>query len=110
MTADSKRGQSAAAAGHRHHDMGGAAAGACRIDEHEYERWEKRVDALMMLLQKHDPKLLAVDELRRNIEALGPEAYDGMGYYERWMHSLGQVLLQRGVLTSEEIGRLMEER
>jgi hypothetical protein len=90
-----------------HHDMGGLPAGRCERDEHEYEQWEKRVDALMMLLSAKDRDLMKVDELRRNIEALGPEAYDTMGYYERWMHAIAQTLIQRGVLSIDEIGRAL---
>ena len=57
-----------------------------------------------MLLQKPERKLLRVDELRRSIESLGPEAYRGMGYYERWIFAVANVLLERGVITSEELG------
>lgn len=89
----------------RHHDMGGLAAGPVRKDEHAYEPWEQRVDALMMLLSGRE--LLRVDELRRNIEALGAEAYDRMGYYERWMHAITETLIQRGVLSVDELGRTM---
>jgi hypothetical protein len=90
--------------------MGGLEAGRCERDEHEYERWEKRVDALMMLLSARDRDLMKVDELRRNIESLGPEAYDRMGYYERWMHAIAQTLIQRGVITIDELGRKLAEQ
>ena len=89
-----------------HHDMGGLEAGPVTPYEHDYAPWEKRVDALMMLLSARG--LLKVDELRRNVEALGPEAYDTMSYYERWIASITATLLQRGVLTSDELGRAME--
>lgn len=92
-----------------HHDMGGRHAGKCEPSEHEYELWEKRVDALMMLLSDKERQLLKVDELRRNIESLGADAYDRMGYYERWMHSICQTLIQRGVISIDELGRKMTE-
>jgi hypothetical protein len=92
-----------------HHDMGGLPAGPVEKSEHDYALWEKRVDALMVLLSAPQRRLLRVDELRRNIEALGPAAYDAMGYYERWMHSIGQALIQRGVLSIDELGRKMAE-
>jgi hypothetical protein len=50
-----------------------------------------------------------VDELRKNIEAIGPEAYDRMSYYERWITSITQTMIQRGVVTTEELGRKMEQ-
>jgi len=92
-----------------HHDMGGLPAGKCEPDEHEYALWEKRVDALMMLLSDRERQLLRVDELRRNIESLGADAYERMGYYERWMHSICQTLIQRGVIGIDELGRKMAE-
>ena len=58
----------------------------------------------MVLLSHQDRQLLKVDELRRNIESLGADAYDRMGYYERWMHSIAQVLIQRGVISIDELG------
>lgn len=90
-----------------HHDMGGLEAGPVEPTEHDYAPWEKRVDALMMLLAARGH--LKVDELRRNVEALGPDAYDTMSYYERWISSITATLIQRGVLTSDEIGRRMSK-
>jgi hypothetical protein len=87
--------------------MGGLPAGPVERDEHAYEQWEQRVDALMMLLSAKERRLLRVDELRRNIESLGAEAYDRMGYYERWMHAIVQTLIQRGVISIDELGRTM---
>lgn len=94
--------------GHRYHDLGGRPAGRCERDEHEYDVWEKRVDALMVLLGGR-ARALTVDELRRNIEELGPTAYDTYGYYERWMHAITQTLLQRGLISVEELGAKMAE-
>jgi predicted transcriptional regulator len=87
--------------------MGGLPAGPVERDEHAYEQWEQRVDALMMLLSDKERRLLKVDELRRNIESLGAQAYDRMGYYERWMHAIVQTLIQRGVISIDELGRTM---
>jgi hypothetical protein len=94
-----------------HHDMGGLPAGKVEATEHAYEEWERRVDALMILLSgvKGGRKLMTVDELRKNIEALPPDAYDRMSYYERWVTSITQTMIQRGVITTEELGRKMEE-
>jgi hypothetical protein len=93
-----------------HHDMGGLPAGRVEPTEHDYAEWERRIDALMVLLSGvKGKKLFTVDELRKNIEALPPEAYDRMGYYERWVVSITQTLIQRGVITTDELGRKMEE-
>lgn len=84
------------------HDVGGLPAGKVEATEHDYALWEKRVDALMVLLAKKGQ--LTVDELRRNIETLGTDAYEKMTYYERWIYAITQTLIQRGVITVEELG------
>lgn len=89
------------------HDVGGRPAGVVLRDEHDHALWERRVDAMMMLLSRHG--LLVVDELRRNIESLGPGAYETMGYYERWVAALANAMVERGVVTSGELGRRMAE-
>ena len=91
--------------------MGGLPAGKVEATEHDYAEWERRVDALMILLSgvKGGAKRMTVDELRKNIEALPPDAYDRMSYYERWVSAITQTMIQRGVITTEELGRKMEE-
>jgi len=94
-----------------HHDMGGLPAGKVERTEHDYADWERRVDALMVLLSgiRGGKKLMTVDELRKNIESIGPDAYEKMSYYERWVTSITQTMIQRGVITTEELGRKMQE-
>ena len=91
------------------HDVGGRAAPSVVKDEHAHDLWERRVDAMMMLLTHPSRRLLVLDELRRNIEALGPGAYETMGYYERWCAAIANALIDRGVVTGDEIGRRMAE-
>lgn len=88
--------------------MGGRPAEAVEQTEHDYALWEKRVDALMVLLSHRDRRLLTVDELRRNIESLSPESYETMTYYERWIYAITQALIQRGVISVDEVGRKIE--
>ncbi len=89
-----------------HHDMGGLPAEPVKPSEHDYAPWEKRVDALLVLLANRKPApLMTVDELRKNIESIGPDAYDKMSYYERWIHSIAHTLIQRGVISIDELGR-----
>ena len=91
----------------RHHDMGGLGSGPIDRDDHAKAPWEKRVDALMVLLGKR--KILSVDELRRGIEELGADAYDRYGYYERWMASMTNILLEKRVIEVNELGGRMSE-
>jgi len=91
----------------RHHDMGGLEAGPIERDEHDKAPWEKRVDALMRLLSDETRALLTVDELRRAIEDLGPQAYDQYRYYERWMAAITALLLEKNVIDVSELGERM---
>jgi nitrile hydratase beta subunit-like protein len=87
--------------------MGGQPAGKVERSEHDYADWERRVDAMGVVLS--GKKLLTVDQRRRAIETLTPEAYDSLSYYERWVIALGQTLIQRGIITSAELARKMLE-
>lgn len=90
----------------RHHDMGGLAAGLVERAEHAHAPWEKKVDALLRLLLAR--KVMTLDELRRGIEEIGPDAYDKLGYFERWITSITNVLLEKGVVTVAELAQRME--
>jgi hypothetical protein len=87
--------------------MGGLPAGKIDRTEHDYADWERRVDAMAVLLSQK--RLLTVDQRRRAIETLTPEAYDSLAYYERWVIALGQTLIQRGLITTAELARKMLE-
>jgi len=91
--------------------MGGLPAGKVRRTEHAYDEWELRVDAMMVLLTGigGGKKRMTVDELRKNIESLPPADYDRLGYYDRWIASLTQTMIQRGIITTDELARKMEE-
>ena len=91
----------------RHHDMGGLDSGAVDRDEHDKAPWEKRVDALRALLEQR--KIICVDELRRGIEELGADTYDRYGYYERWMASMTNLLLEKKIIGVSELGTRMAE-
>ena len=91
----------------RHHDMGGLEAGPVDTGEHDKAPWEKRVDALLVLLGQRN--IVCVDELRRGIEELGADAYDRYGYYERWMASMTNLLLEKKVIGVSELGARMAE-
>ena len=89
------------------HDVGGRGAGAVDREEHDLALWERRVDAMVMVLSRK--KQLTVDELRRNVEQLGPAAYEMMGYYERWVAALANAMIERGLVTAAEVGHRMVE-
>jgi hypothetical protein len=86
------------------HDRGGWPTDA-RIDrtEHELEDWEVLTDSLVGALSGH--RVMNVDELRRGIESMPPEAYEAASYYERWLYSVETILTEKGVLEPGELDR-----
>ena len=85
------------------HDVGGQDAGPVVRAEHDAAFWEKEVDAIQVLLSDEARGIVGVDELRRGIESLGPEAYDTLSYYERWIASIAAILVEKGVLSEAEV-------
>ncbi|MBI1244258.1 MAG: isochorismatase family protein [Alphaproteobacteria bacterium] len=89
-----------------HHDMGGAEPfRSAQIDraEHELSQFDKQVDALMNLLSHPSRRLVRVDELRNAIESLPPDRYDDLAYYEKWIHAIAEVLVEKDVIGEEEL-------
>ena len=86
-----------------YHDVGGDDFGPVPMIDGEYQLWEKRVDAMMRLLSSPDVALMRVDELRRGIETLGEAAYNAEPYYGKWARSLAKIMVEKGVLTRDEL-------
>ena len=84
------------------HDMGGR-PNDDPIDqsEHILMDWERRTNALVGVLRER--RLINTDELRRGIEEIPPREYESLTYYERWSASLERLLVEKGLLTTEEI-------
>ena len=53
--------------------------------------------------------LLSADVLRKNIEILGEEKYQRLSYYERWIHSISQAMLEQGALSNKELADKISE-
>ena len=84
------------------HDRGGwPTDSAIDRTEHELADWELRTDALLTALNGRG--LMNVDQLRRGIESMPPEAYERASYYERWLFSIETRLAEEGVLAPGEL-------
>jgi hypothetical protein len=79
--------------------MGGSPAGPVERGQHEVEDWERLADAVNGALEGRG--LQSTDQLRRAIESL--ENYRDLSYYERWTAATERLLVEKGVLTHEEI-------
>ena len=92
-----------------HHDIGGVTPFMCLpIDtaDHALTAFDKRVDALRQIVSRRG--LMRVDELRRGIEAIPADRYDALGYYQRWIRSIADTLLRKGVVSEAELRAALE--
>ena len=93
----------------RPHDVGGLEAGPIDTAEHTLAPWEKRLAVMLRFLVFHDPPIMTYDELRRGIEDLGAHDYNRLSYYERWIASITNILIQKGMISIEDLSRKMAE-
>jgi hypothetical protein len=91
-----------------HHDIGGL-PGAGPIDQadHQLSDWEILADAVNQALGAKGIK--RTDEMRRAREQMDSAAYRDMNYYERWIASIETILIEKKILTKEEIDRKLGE-
>lgn len=87
--------------------MGGLDAGPIDQEGHDFAIWEKRVDALLRLSTAKG--YFTVDGLRRVLEDMGEDAFETMTYYERWMNSVTQNMIEAGAFSIEELNAKMAE-
>ena len=85
--------------------MGGSPAGPVQRDQHEVEDWERLADAISSALGAKG--LYSTDEHRRAIESL--KNYRDLSYYERWAAATEILLVEKGILTGDEIGQRTAE-
>ena len=79
--------------------MGGSPGGPLDGGQHEVEDWERLADAINGALGAKG--FQSTDELRRAIESL--EEYRDLSYYERWVAATEKLLVEKSILSSEEI-------
>jgi nitrile hydratase len=78
-----------------------------KLEEHTLADWEVLADALSVALGARG--LRTTDEHRRAMEDLPAEDYLSSSYYGRWVRGAEALLVERGILTREEIDRKMAE-
>ena len=86
------------------HDLGGVSKFLCEavdIEPHALTDFDKEVDALVQVIRLK--QMMTVDELRRGIEAIPEAEYHRLSYYRRWIRSLTDNLLKRGIITEAEL-------
>jgi nitrile hydratase len=88
------------------HDMGGMDGfGAVVREQNEpvfHADWERRMYALGASLGMGATQI-NIDEFRHAIERIPPGQYLASSYYERWLSAAETLLVERGVITREEL-------
>jgi len=67
-----------------------------------HARWEGVVRAMM---QRTNGRYYNLDEFRFAIERMPPDDYLRAGYYERWLHAVETLLVEKSVITREELAQ-----
>ena len=90
------------------HDLGGLPAGGPLLrTERDMTPFEKFCHALLNVLDVY--KLVNTEEKRRGVEDLGGQIIGSLSYYERWAVSASKVLLEKRLITPQELGAKMSE-
>ena len=88
------------------HDMGGMDGfGAVVREQNEpvfHADWERRVYAVAAALRMGATRINS-DEFRHAIERIPPGQYLASSYYERWLSAAETLLVERGIVTREEL-------
>ena len=91
------------------HDLGGVSKFRCEavdVEPHELTDFDREVDAIRGILG--GKQVMSVDELRRCIEAIPEADYHRLSYYQRWIRSITDNLLRKGIITEAELRAAME--
>lgn len=90
------------------HDLGGMHGfGDVPLDDASFHAdWERKVFAMNRLLSTQG--LYEVDEYRHAVERMDPADYLDSTYFERWLAGLETLLVEKDVLTTEEIAERTE--
>src|SRR2546423_680734 len=89
--------------------VGGLESGPTARHEHDLALWEKRTDAMLILLRDNKRRALTVDAHRRAIESYGEQEYDRTTYYEKWIRAVRNLIIEQEIVTREEIEAKMAE-
>ncbi len=87
------------------HDLGGMHGFGPVVREKDepvfHAEWERRTFGLLtatLALQRYN-----IDEFRHAIERMDPAHYLESSYYEHWLHAIETLLIEKGVITKQEL-------
>ena len=88
-------------------DFGGLPGEPVVIAEHELAPWEKRCHANLETLYWRG--VVSQEEKRRAIEDFGQAINAGLTYYQKWALASAHLLLEKGLITQDELAAKMDE-
>lgn len=89
------------------HDVAGLDLGPIDREEHALSFYDKRVDALVMLMTASGA--FTIDAVRRVVEGYAAQEYDGTPYYDRWIKAVRDLLLEQDVIEPAELDAKIAE-
>ncbi len=84
-------------------DIGGEKGGPIPMTDAPVPDWALLATALGNVLGPRGRKLVTLHEVRRAREDLGPVRYHELGYFERSLQGLHDILVEKGVLSADEV-------
>lgn len=93
-----------------YHDIGGKPAGPIPKVELPWMHWEEQTEAIRDLLGDGTRRLVSLDEMRRGFESFGAEKYSQYSFYRRRLEAMIDVLVEKGVITREELDAAIAEK
>jgi nitrile hydratase len=93
------------------HDLGGTdGTGSIEQEEGEpyfHEEWEAEVFGLLPTTMGQE--MYNIDEFRHTIERMDPAHYLSSSYYEHWLTAMETLLVEKGVVSKEDLQKRLEE-
>ncbi len=91
------------------HDVGGLDFGVIDRHDHDLALWEKRTDAMLILLVGTKKGVFKIDAMRRVIEDYGQQEYDRTEYYEKWIRAIRNLVVEQEIVTRDEVDKRMSD-
>lgn len=111
MTIRSRDPRRMASKARRHHDVGGDPAVAAPIETigGSDAHWQVEFTATLWALIGGENPVMTLDIMRRFVEDMSAEDYDGMAYYDRQTLAVTSAMVERGLLSWDDVEQRISE-
>jgi hypothetical protein len=84
-------------------DVGGLPAGEVPREDRPPVFWQRQMIATFNLLRDEKRRIANLDEIRRTVEEFTADDYNRLGFYERRLEGIINLLEEKGILTRQEV-------